>query len=95
MSHVGGNAIQLAVAAGYSIVSTSSPKNFAYVKSLGATHVFDYNSKRVARDIVTTLKGKYVVGALSIGEFGDLADARCRHRGFAGVDIGDDGGFDL
>jgi len=64
---VGGAAIQLAVAAGYSVVATASPKNFDYVTSLGAAHTFDYRSKDVARDIASTLHGKEVVGALAIG----------------------------
>jgi NADPH:quinone reductase-like Zn-dependent oxidoreductase len=64
---VGGNAIQLAVAAGYSVVTTASPRNFEYVKSLGAGYAFDYSSKDVVGDIVAALEGKEVVGALSIG----------------------------
>jgi len=64
---VGGNAIQLAAAAGYSVVATASPKNFDYVKSLGAAYVFDYRGKDLARDIVAALRGKHVVGALAIG----------------------------
>jgi NADPH:quinone reductase-like Zn-dependent oxidoreductase len=38
---VGSNAIQLAVAAGYEVITTASPKNFEYVKRLGAIEVFD------------------------------------------------------
>lgn len=38
---VGSNAIQLAVAAGYEVFATSSPRNFEYVKKLGATEAFD------------------------------------------------------
>jgi NADPH:quinone reductase-like Zn-dependent oxidoreductase len=64
---VGSNAIQLAVAAGYSVVTTASPKNFAYVKSLGASAAFDYNNKDVVHDIVAALRGKDVVGAFAIG----------------------------
>ena len=66
-SSVGSNAIQLAVAAGYSVVTTASPKNFEYVRSLGAVLAFDYKGKDVVRDIVAALKGKHVVGALAIG----------------------------
>jgi len=65
---VGSNAIQLAVAAGYEVVTTSSPKNFDYVKKLGASEVFDYNSKTVVEDIITALKGKTSAGALAIGK---------------------------
>lgn len=64
---VGSNAIQLAAAAGYGVVVTASPKNFDYVKSLGATHAYDYRSPSVVADIVAALAGKEVVGALSIG----------------------------
>lgn len=64
---VGCNAIQLAVAAGYDVVTTASPKNFDYMRSLGAAQVFDYSSPSVVRDIVAALTGKDVVGALTIG----------------------------
>jgi NADPH:quinone reductase-like Zn-dependent oxidoreductase len=49
---VGCNAIQLAVAAGYEVVSTSSPKNFDLLRSLGATEVFDYNDPCSVNKIV-------------------------------------------
>ena len=64
---VGSNAIQLAVASGYEVISTSSPKNFDYVKNLGATHVFDYNSPTVVSDIIEVLKGADFAGAYAIG----------------------------
>jgi NADPH:quinone reductase-like Zn-dependent oxidoreductase len=64
---VGCNAIQLAVAAGYDVISTASPKNHAYLKTLGASQVFDYKSPTVVKDIVTTLKGKNIAGAVAIG----------------------------
>ena len=43
---VGCNAIQLAVAAGYEVVTTCSTKNFALCTQLGASHCFDYKSPR-------------------------------------------------
>ncbi len=64
---VGCNAIQLAVAAGYDVITTCSPKNFAYVKSLGATQAFDYNSPTVVADLIRALDGKPTAGALTIG----------------------------
>jgi NADPH:quinone reductase-like Zn-dependent oxidoreductase len=64
---VGSNAIQLAVAAGYEVVSTASPRNFGYVRALGASRVFDYNSETVVRDIVAALNGKTIAGAIAIG----------------------------
>ena len=83
---VGSNAIQLAAAAGYSVVTTASPKNFEYVRSLGAALAFDYRSKDVVRNIVASLKGKHVVGALAIGA-GSIATcidilAHCKGRKF-------------
>ncbi len=64
---VGSNAIQLAVAAGYEVITTSSPRNFDYVKKLGASQVFDYHNKSVVQDIIKALKGKTIAGALAIG----------------------------
>lgn len=66
-SSVGSNAVQLAVSAGYRVLSTSSPKNFDYVKSLGATHVFDYKGKTLVKDFLGALKGHELVGAYAIG----------------------------
>lgn len=64
---VGSNAIQLAVAAGYEVVTTASPKNFTYVRSLGASQVFDYRSPTVVQDIIAALKGRPIAGALALG----------------------------
>lgn len=59
---VGSNAIQLAIAAGYEVISTASPKNFDYVKKLGASQVFDYNNPTVVSDILDALRGKKFAG---------------------------------
>jgi NADPH:quinone reductase-like Zn-dependent oxidoreductase len=64
---VGSNAIQLAVAAGYDVITTASPRNFAYVKQLGAREAFYYRSKTVIADIVSALRGRGIAGALAIG----------------------------
>ena len=64
---VGSNAIQLAVAAGYEVFATASPRNFDYVRRLGASQAFDYASKTVVRDIVAALRGKTCAGAIAIG----------------------------
>ncbi|KAF6220713.1 hypothetical protein HO133_003146 [Letharia lupina] len=64
---VGCNAIQLAVAAGYEVITTCSPKNFDYVKKLGASQAFDYNSPTVVADLIRAFEGKSTAGALSIG----------------------------
>ena len=66
-SSVGSCAVQLAASAGYEVLSTSSPKNFAYVKGLGASHVFDYNSKTLVVDLVQALEGRELAGAYTVG----------------------------
>ena len=63
-SSVGSNAIQLAVAAGYEVVTTASLKNFEYVKKLGASEVFDYKDPAVSDRLVNYFKGKTIAGAL-------------------------------
>ncbi|KAK3682866.1 zinc-binding dehydrogenase [Podospora appendiculata] len=64
---VGSNAIQLARAAGYEVIATASPKNFEYLKRLGATQVYDYHSATAVTDIIAALKGKICAGAIAIG----------------------------
>lgn len=63
-SSVGCNGIQLAVAAGYEVIITASPKNFDLLKKLGASQVFDYKSKNVVDELVGAFKGKVIAGAL-------------------------------
>lgn len=64
---IGCNAVQLAVAAGYEVFSTASPKNFDLVRKLGAVQVWDYHSASVEEDIVTALRDKSLAGAVCIG----------------------------
>ena len=64
---VGSNAIQLAVAAGYEVITTASPRNFDYVRALGASQVFDYRSTTAVRAIIAACRGKTLAGALAIG----------------------------
>lgn len=47
----GSLAIQFAKLSGCKVLTTCSPHNFEYVKSLGADKVFDYNSPACAKDI--------------------------------------------
>lgn len=65
-SSVGSNAIQLAIASGYEVFTTSSPKNFDYCKKLGATKVFDYKSPTVTDDLVEAFSGVKCAGAIAI-----------------------------
>jgi NADPH:quinone reductase-like Zn-dependent oxidoreductase len=64
---VGSNAIQLAVAAGYEVLTTASPHNHGRMRQLGATLAFDYASPTVVPDIVAALNGRSVVGVLAVG----------------------------
>jgi len=61
------NAIQLAVAAGYRVVATASPRNFDTVKRLGAEAVFDYRSPTIVADLLKALHGRRMAGAIAIG----------------------------
>ncbi len=70
---VGSNAIQLAAAAGYEVITTTSPKNFASAKALGAALVFDYQSPTTHADIVAAFCSRSIAGAFSIG----VGSARC------------------
>ncbi|KUJ14570.1 putative alcohol dehydrogenase [Mollisia scopiformis] len=67
---VGVNAIQLAISAGYEVITTCSPRNYELVKSLGACGAFDYNSPTVVADIVRAFNSANRIsgGAMSIGQ---------------------------
>jgi NADPH:quinone reductase-like Zn-dependent oxidoreductase len=67
-SSVGSNAVQLAVSAGYEVITTASEKNFEYAKKLGASQVFDYHSETIVQDLIGAFKGKKLAGVFdSIG----------------------------
>ncbi|KAA8645405.1 zinc-binding alcohol dehydrogenase family protein [Aspergillus tanneri] len=65
-SSLGCNAIQLAHAAGYEVVTTASEKNFELVRSLGADHVVDYHAASAVDDLVDFLQNRKCSGALAI-----------------------------
>ncbi|KAL1305791.1 hypothetical protein AAFC00_003955 [Neodothiora populina] len=73
---VGSNAVQLAVAAGYEVFATTSPKNFEYVQGLGASKVFDYRSDTVVAEIIEAFQGKSSAGALACVGDGTVPCAR-------------------
>ncbi|KUI68101.1 Zinc-binding alcohol dehydrogenase domain-containing protein cipB [Cytospora mali] len=66
---VGSNAIQLAVAAGYEVITTASPHNFDYCKRLGASQVFDYNSPTVKDELLAAFKGRDTAGVVANAAF--------------------------
>ena len=61
---MGSNGIQLAVSAGYEVITTASPRNFEFVKKLGASQVLDYSSKTIVDELVAAFSGKIIAGAL-------------------------------
>ena len=62
-SSVGSSAIQLARASGLQVIATSSPKNFDYVKGLGASVVLDHSDPEIVPKLVDALKESECVGA--------------------------------
>jgi NADPH:quinone reductase-like Zn-dependent oxidoreductase len=61
-SSIGAVTVQLAVASGLKVIATASSSNFDFVKSLGATEVFDYKDKDIVDTLVLSLKkhGEFV-----------------------------------
>ncbi|ESZ93887.1 putative quinone oxidoreductase [Sclerotinia borealis F-4128] len=55
-SSCGAAAVQLAVAAGYTVATTAGSPNHHFVKSIGATHIFDHKSLTVIHDILVVLQ---------------------------------------
>lgn len=62
-SSVGSSVIQLAVAAGFDVVTTASKRNFEYCKKLGAKAVFDHSSPSIVGDLVAELQKGEIAGA--------------------------------
>lgn len=63
---VGGNAIQLARAAGYRVITTASAKNHERMRRLGAEAVFDYRDPEAADQIIDEVGGAAVAGILAV-----------------------------
>lgn len=66
----GALAIQYAKLSGLEVIVTASPRNFDYVKSLGADKAFDYNSPTCAEEIRSYSKDsvKHVFDCISEGD---------------------------
>jgi NADPH:quinone reductase-like Zn-dependent oxidoreductase len=86
-SSVGLNAIQLAVAAGYEVITTASPKNFDYVTRFGASQVFDYKSPTIVSELINAAKGKTIVGVFDAVGGASFAPAVQFVQGTAGAKI--------
>ena len=63
---VGMNAIQLATLAGYTVTATASARNFHLLRNLGAAHVVDYHDRNLVEQLVSSLDGQPLAGALAI-----------------------------
>ncbi|KZO97043.1 NAD(P)-binding protein [Calocera viscosa TUFC12733] len=65
-SSVGALAVQLGVISGFRVISTASPRNFEYVKSLGAEKVLDYRDADIVDQIKALAPGlRYAYDAIS------------------------------
>lgn len=64
---VGMNAVQLASAAGYDVVTTASPRNAELVRSLGAEVVVDHHDPHAVDALVAAIAGRRVLGAVALG----------------------------
>jgi NADPH:quinone reductase-like Zn-dependent oxidoreductase len=64
---VGSNAIQLASGAGYRVVATASPRNFDYVRSLGAAAAVDYHGPSAVDQVLDAIGHNPLAGTLAIG----------------------------
>ncbi|WP_297771130.1 NADPH:quinone reductase [uncultured Roseovarius sp.] len=69
---VGHNAVQLARAAGATVIATCSPSAFDRVRAAGAAHVFDYADPDLAAQILDATGGQGVARAVEV-EFGQNA----------------------
>ncbi len=49
------------------MITTASPRNVEYLKSLGAAQVFDYTSPTVVPDIIAAFTGRTLAGAIALG----------------------------
>jgi NADPH:quinone reductase-like Zn-dependent oxidoreductase len=77
-SAVGSNAIQLATAAGYDVITTCSKNNVDYVKSLGADRVFDYSDDDVTEKIAGELDKGECAGIFMAAGLKDGNVAACK-----------------
>lgn len=64
---VGSNAIQLARNAGYRVAATASPRNFDYLRALGAFAAIDRNSPSAVDDLVAAIGDGPLAGSLAVG----------------------------
>jgi NADPH:quinone reductase-like Zn-dependent oxidoreductase len=64
---VGINAIQLARNSGYRVVATASPRNFDWLRSLGASEIVDRTSETAVDQVVAAIGDSPLAGIIAIG----------------------------
>lgn len=87
-SSVGQFVIQLARLSGLRVIVTSSPRNFALLRSLGADLVFSRSDPETPQDIVSATRGKLtlVIDCISEGDTaGKIAQCIGREGGIVSV----------
>ncbi|KAI0021696.1 hypothetical protein F4780DRAFT_790035 [Xylariomycetidae sp. FL0641] len=67
-SSVGTNAIHLAVASGYEVIATASPKDFEYCEKLWASQIFDWRAeaRALTQQLITSLERKTCAGGFAV-----------------------------
>ncbi|MBW4330999.1 zinc-binding alcohol dehydrogenase family protein [Stakelama sp. CBK3Z-3] len=81
-SSVGCNAIQLAVASGYTVFATASARNAGMLKDLGADQIFDHAADTLIEDLLAALRGHSLAGTLhATGSLDDCAEIVARAEG--------------
>ncbi|KAK9449309.1 chaperonin 10-like protein [Limtongia smithiae] len=71
-SSIGSAGIQVAKQMGFTVYTTASPKHTEYLKSLGASRVFDYKSSTVVDSIVTSAISDGISLHLAFDAAGDM-----------------------
>jgi len=88
-SSVGAYGVQLARLAGFTnILAVCSPKNFDYVKSLGATHFFDYHASDIVQQIKTASHNKLSLAYDTVGATATIIAALGEHGGNVATALG-------
>ena len=71
---IGTAAIQLAKSMGFTVYATASKKHHEYLKSLGASKLFDYKNKDVAESIVQAAKSDGITVQVAFDAVGQAKD---------------------
>lgn len=75
-SSVGSTTVQTAKSMGFKVYATASEKHHEYIKSLGASRVFDYKTKNVVDNIVEAVKADGVTVEIGYDAVGALESSQ-------------------